>query len=177
MTDAQNGIGNGSGLLESAVMPQQCHEKGHVISTGEHVHGPRCPAVFWLGWQRGWQRSARSLVCTARRSLHSGCCSAPSPPDLPGRPCPRCYGGWLPLGGKKEGGNTDCSGRQAREFGWMNKTKISLPLYLLGGACTDLQRPFCSSAGWTWLAVRCLSSLHCPASLKTEDITMDKQAC
>lgn len=98
-------------LLESAVMPQQRHE------TGEHVHGPRCPAVFWLGWQRGWQRSARSLVCTARRSFHSGCWSAPSPPGLPGRPCPRCCGSWLPLGGRKEGGNTDCSGRQAREFG------------------------------------------------------------
>lgn len=116
MTHARNGTSNGSRPLESAVMPQQCREKGHAISTGEHVHGPRCPAVFWLGWQRGWQRSARSLVCTARRSFHSGCCSAPSPPGLPGRPCPRCCGNWLPLGGRKEGGNTDCSGRQAREF-------------------------------------------------------------
>lgn len=78
------------------------------------VCGPRCLAVFWLGWWTGWQRSARSLVCTAGRSFHSGCCSAPSPPGLPGWPCPRCCGSWLPLGGSREEGKTDSSRKEPR---------------------------------------------------------------
>lgn len=130
------------------------------------VYGPRCLAVFWLGWWTGWQRSARSLVCTAGRSSHSGCCSAPSPPGLPGWPCPRCCGSWLPLGGSREGGKTDSSRKEPRIWTTGLKKKVSLWVYLHGGACTDLQRGFCSSAGWTWLAGRCLLSLPHPATLK-----------
>lgn len=67
------------------------------------LDGPRCPAGSSSGWLTGWHHLAPSLVCTAGRSFHSGCCSGPSPPGPPGWPCPKCCGSWRPLGERRRG--------------------------------------------------------------------------